>query len=126
MNVLDDLRIELPAYQGPIHDEPKGNRAYAFASWSRTEFHPAKQTLIRDSACEAGMRYVGNDSNGLYKFELSRKHQGHDYYKGSSGAPIADEEGKIVSIVLKGDEDDNIIYGFPISSLAEIIEQKGI
>lgn len=123
---LNNLKIELHAYQGPIHEEPEKNRIYAFASWSRTEFHPAKQTLIREAASEAGMQYIGKDTNGLYKFQLSRKHRGHDYYKGSSGAPIADEEGKIVSIVLKGDEDDNIIYGFPISSLAEIIEHKEI
>ena len=61
------------------------------------------------------MRYSETDADtGLYKFELARKHQGHSYYKGASGAPIADPEGRIISMLVCGDEDEVFLYGVPL------------
>lgn len=120
---LKGLKIELPAYLGPINNGPDPARPYAFASWSQCEFHSEKKTLVRDAVYEVGMKYIGMDSEKeIYKFKLAREHQGHKFYKGASGSPIADEEGRIISILLGGNDQQNIIYGFPIKNLAEIIE----
>jgi hypothetical protein len=61
-------------------------------------------------------------SDLMYYFQLARKHQGNEYYCGSSGAPIADSEGKIVAVVLGGSEKTNTIYGFPLARIASLLE----
>jgi hypothetical protein len=119
---LKDVTWSLPAYTGPVDVEPSSSEPYGFAAYSRVEFHQDISRLLREEAYEVGMQFVGIDpKHDLYKFKLARNHQGDAYYKGSSGAPIADPTGKIVAIVVCGSEADNIIYGFPINRIGNLL-----
>lgn len=121
----DLTNIEMPRYLGPLDEEPSTQEVYGFASWSQVGFIEDKTILYRDAAYEFSMEFVGRDeATNLYTFKLSRKHQGHDYYRGSSGSPIADPTGKIVSIVICGSETDNAIYGTALSDYSRIFTSE--
>lgn len=121
----------LPIYLGPLEEEPTFNEAYGFASWSRTEYHKAIDKLIREAAYEVGMEYDGMKTLSLsgesyydqevHRFSLNDEHQGHSYYEGASGSPIANAEGKIVSVLIGGSEENDVLYGFPIQKICSLI-----
>jgi hypothetical protein len=119
---LPSTAVELPLYTGPLDREPDPQVPYGYAAWNRVSFDPTDNTLIRENSCELNMCYVDTDADtGLYKFELARKHQGHGYYRGASGAPIAEPEGVIVSMLVCGDEDDDFLYGVPLKTHARVL-----
>jgi hypothetical protein len=115
-------RLEFTAYQGPINSEPAADAMYAFAAYSRVRLDANLAQLDVAPACEIGMEYQGTDECGLHEFALARPHQGDDYYYGASGAPIADETGRVVSILVSGLKDDNVLFGFPLSRIAPLID----
>jgi hypothetical protein len=116
------MSVELPVYQGSLTAVPSPDHAYGYASWNRVEFHATVGTLAVDPSYEVGMTFLGtNSDSGLYEFELDRLHQGHSYYEGASGAPIADETGQIVSMLLAGDRNRNILLGAPLARYASIL-----
>jgi len=55
--------------------------------------------LMRDPIYEVAMTFDGYDMRGFCRFKLNGTHKGHDAYYGSSGSPIADDEGNIVALV---------------------------
>jgi hypothetical protein len=119
---LQKPRIDLPVYQGPTNLAPDTSTTYAFVAHNRGFFDKNRSELVRDRAFEFGMRYDGRSArNRLYRFKLAEEHQGHDYYRGASGAPIADETGTIVSILVSGCPEDNAVYGFPIAEYSGMI-----
>jgi len=119
---LPSAPVELPLYTGPLDGPPDSEIPYGFAAWNRVCFDPTDNTLIRQNSCELNMRYIETDvDTGLYKFELARKHQGHGYYRGASGAPIADPEGRIISMLVCGDEGDDLLYGVPLRKHAPLL-----
>jgi len=116
-------QVELPLYRGPLNEEPTRSSSYGFAAWNRTEFHPGISQLLSEASYEVYMCYAGTcTKDGLYEFRLARSHQGWKYYKGSSGAPIADEEGLIVAFVAGGDPDKDLIYGVPLARYHSILD----
>ncbi|MCS4135434.1 hypothetical protein [Salinibacter ruber] len=127
---LDDSSV-LPIYRGPLNEEPVFDEAYGFASWSNAEYHKALGQLRREAAYEVGMEYDGTqnvslsgkdrDTQEVHRFKLSREHQGNSYYKGASGSPIAGSDGKIVSVLIGGSDENDILYGFPIQTVCELI-----
>lgn len=119
---IAEQSIIVPWYEGPIDENPVPTEAYGFASYSKTEYHEFSRILRREAIYEYGMKFIRVNPDGLYEFRLSREHQGHSYYRGTSGSPIADPTGKIVSIVVGGSMERNLIFGFPISKIANLIE----
>jgi hypothetical protein len=72
--------------------------------------------LIREFACEVGMSLRARDPlTGVLTFDLARKHQGHKYYRGASGAPIADSAGHIVALLLGGDSVSDVLWGVELA-----------
>lgn len=116
-DVID--KADLVIYKGSIDEEPKFEEAYGFASWSRCEFDANLNKLFLDAAYEIGMEYI-EEIDELYSFKLE-KHKGHDYYYGSSGSPISDPSGQVISIVLSGDDKNNILYGLALRKFSSII-----
>ena len=94
---------------------------YGFAASNRMEYHPAASILLREPSYELYMDYAGLDANGLYVFKLARDHQGHGYYEGASGAPIADGTVQIVSMVIAGSQEEGTILGLPLASYHTVI-----
>lgn len=125
--LLDEPRLagrkhDLPTYHGPLDGVPTAAAGYGFAAWNRVQFHVAMATLVREPSYEFDMEYAGIEpETGLYQFKLARKHQGHPYYKGASGAPIADGTGRIVSLVLGGDGEADIIRGLPLARYSAVM-----
>jgi hypothetical protein len=114
-------KLELICYRGPLNVLPNKRSLYGFASWNRVEFHQPIATLLREASFELGMTYERTLSDGTYEFGLARSHQGTKYYAGASGAPIADERGHIVALVLDGNASRNTIIGAPIPSYVPIL-----
>jgi hypothetical protein len=122
----DPRWLELPSYQGPLDVIPDPKTFYGFASWKAVKFWPGVNTLEREPHYEVCMSYDGfDDSNGLYRFKLARKHQGHDYYRGCSGAPITGTDMRIVALVSRGLDEENqeFIWGSPLANYANRIGQ---
>jgi hypothetical protein len=120
---LKGKKLELPVYRGAINVKPDKIHGYGFASFSETELvgnNPPK--LMRYPVSEIGMAFDGYDDRGLCRFKLAGKHKGHAKYHGSSGSPIADDEGNIVALVQGGDNVDGIIFGLPLHQYAHVIE----
>lgn len=112
-------RADLVFYKGSIDEEPKFGEAYGFASWSKCEFDANLNKLFLDAVYEISMEYI-EEIDELYSFKLE-KHKGHDYYYGSSGSPISDPSGQVISIVLSGDDKKNILYGLALRKFSSII-----
>jgi hypothetical protein len=124
---MGDATLIIPHYLGPLDAPPDPKLPFGFAAYKAVEYHEPVRKLWREPRYEINMQYVGRDEkNGLYKFALSRRHQGHDYYRGCSGAPIADAAGRIVSLVIEGSEDEkeDVIWGTPLLDYVGTIGQK--
>ena len=112
--------LELPTYIAPLDAVPDPETAYGFAAWNNVEAHPMISTLRRESRYEFAMRFVGiHPKNKLYLFEPAREFQGHEYYEGASGAPIADPNGLIISMLVGGDRDEKYLWGVPLAKHAK-------
>lgn len=120
---LKGHKLEFPFYQGPLDSVPVLNdEPYTFAAWNRAIIIPAGVTFLeRSAAYETCMTYSGSNPDGLYVFKLARRHQGHEYYGGASGAPIVGPDGVIVSMVLGGCEKKNEIYGLPLAKYTPLL-----
>ena len=56
--------------------------------------------------------------NGQYLVFKNRiKRQGHEYYQGASGSPIADPEGAITSILIGGCEKTGLLRAFRLDNV---------
>jgi hypothetical protein len=112
---VDATNLELRCYTGEFI-EPSGEFGYIFAAWKAHAFVPGPRWLDRDPRYELWMEFEGRDHrNGYYRFKLARKHQGHDYYEGCSGAPIADNHGRIVALLVGSpDPAEGILWGIPL------------
>jgi len=122
---VDPKEVNLPVYRGDFSQNPASQHIYGFAASIPKGYHPPSGDLVMRQACELYMRYDGvqseGDYAGSYRFALARNHQGHDYYHGSSGAPIADEEGHIVALVRSGDAKAGIVFGCPLQIFARYV-----
>jgi hypothetical protein len=120
---LTGKTLEIPAYHGPLDERPVANaELYSFAAWNRGLLIPVGVLLLeRSPSFEVGMRFVRENKHGKYVFKLGRSHQGHAYYKGASGAPIATPDGKIISMVLGGSSKRNEIYGLPLADYGSLL-----
>jgi hypothetical protein len=117
--------VELTVYQGPLDTIPEPDLPYGFAAWNNVEAHLARSTLRRESCYELNLRYLGIDpKNHLYRFEPVT-FQGHEYYQGASGAPIADPTGLIVSMLVGGNKKGTVLWGVPLATHAKKLMATG-
>jgi hypothetical protein len=113
-------------YKGPLTDEPiLKNEPYTYSSWNKVSFgHAFKSYLDRYATGEFCMSYEGRtEDRKLYRFKLARPHQGDAYYRGASGSPIVDPAGKVVSLLIGGDERTSTLFGLPITDYLHIIRE---
>lgn len=119
---LAGQKAELPVYRGSLDGTPKEQAVYGYASWNRVDIHQPAALRATDASWETHMRFCGTrPSDGLYELALASARQPEDYYRGASGAPIADETGQIVSLVLDVDRDRNRLIGVPLALFGPVI-----
>ena len=121
--ILRSAEIKFEFYQGPLDRQLLEDDHFCFASKADVE---AVRTdgpyhLIRDPVFEVLMKYDGFRPDGLVDFKLNGNHKGDDHYRGSSGSPILDPDGAVVSMVLGGDEDLGTIRGLPLFKYSHMV-----
>lgn len=117
--------VTLPCYRGPLDAMPTPDRVYGFAAWNRVEFHKDLGRLHSECSYEIGLTYSRTRDNDVYVFRLARPHQGHTYYRGASGAPVADEEGRIVGVLLGGCKRQRELYVAPLARYYDLFDLNG-
>ncbi len=121
--------VKVPLYRGPLNLKPVDGEAYGFASLTQPWLDGNMGHLMREPSFEFGMEYEGEAEDGEYLgcdvYRLGRPHQGHKYYRGASGAPIASAEGAIVSLLVGGDTVRDVVYGYPVRRIEPLIGPIG-
>ncbi|MDQ3279799.1 MAG: hypothetical protein M3Q69_00130 [Acidobacteriota bacterium] len=126
--ILDEIeprrkrKLVLPQYAGPIDEPADPESLYGYAAKNLGFVDPYRKEFVLELSYEVGMTFRGEREDGLFVFKLARPHQGHEYYSGASGAPIADESGRVVSILLGGEPARNELYGLPLYRYAGVID----
>lgn len=99
--------------------KPLFDKKYSF--FGQTEFKNNGKIIIPIGKLVMNLEYVKDDGS-FYVFKLPNKHPGHEYFRGTSGAPIFDNDGNLVSLVCKGDKDENYIYGINLIKYKSLID----
>jgi len=108
--------IDIIQYQAPFKNaDPK--EPHAFAVVNNYEFTKDENGyVVPVYLCyEVGMELIRQDENFNY-FKPNREFQGDEYYEGASGAPIADSNGAISSILVSGDKAEGILKAFRLDN----------
>ena len=117
----DEAVTLFSGYAGVI-EQPNVSDTYAFISWIDQSFVPHLNALDFSTFAEYGMKYIGDDDEGLHQFRVAGNHKG-DAYKGCSGSPIINQYGKVVSLVKRGDQEAGIIYGYPFGPFLPVVDE---
>ncbi len=126
--IKDDLSIEFECHKHVLNSTmqiiPDQKKEYGF--YGQTQFvceknPPMPLILSGDPRLEIGMKYIGLRDD-FYCFKLNHKHEGDEKYKGCSGAPILDGDGNLVSLVVGGVAEEDLILGFPLAKYKSLID----
>ena len=121
---LAGQEVELPVYRGSFDGAPKSLAVYGYASWNRVDIHQSPAIRAGDATWETHMRFCEvRPSDNLYELAVASAGHGEDHYRGASGAPIADETGQIVALVLEGDPARGRLIGVPLGVFGAVIER---
>ena len=110
--------IDLSCYTHDFIKAKKGDEGYGFAVINNYEFIKDGNGFVLPTYCchELFLELVEQDEHINY-FKLAREFQGHEYYEGASGSPIADQEGAITSILIGGDEKTGLLRAFRLDNI---------
>ena len=92
-------QIHIPCFKERI-SKPNHDKDYGFSKANNYEFAKSGELLLlpQNECSEVGMKFVLED-RGFYYFKTLENLREDEYYSGASGSPIADREGKIVSVL---------------------------
>ncbi|MDD3237920.1 MAG: hypothetical protein PHV37_07480 [Candidatus Gastranaerophilales bacterium] len=104
------------------------NEEYSFAGGTRGQIvaPPIPHYIFqRIETCEiVKYKKTNENDNDIYIFTPLDGHRGHEVYQGCSGAPIINENGEVVAIVLGGNVDKNEIYGYNINKIKILMDAE--
>ncbi len=92
----------------------KPNKEKKYGFFGQSNFSTDNWYMFSQSKLVLDLKFIGIEDD-YYKFKLPTKHPGHEYFKGTSGAPIIDSDGNTVALVCHGNEEEDIIYGIAIN-----------
>lgn len=111
--------------------EPNGQSVYGFAGHTKpgvlTDYRYAEERYVRETTFLTAfdLTYVGKEERKYgqqYAFQLPDGHSANDAtFEGCSGAPIVDQEGKLVALVSNGDLSRSLIFGVPLKDYAAVL-----
>jgi hypothetical protein len=96
--------------QPDLHYTPGGKKLYGFAGgvMASKEHHFGKLWHGTNLVCYPKLSFAGENEQ-FHLFKLPFTHPGHEFFKGTSGAPICDRQGNIAALVCgSGNEPDTI------------------
>jgi hypothetical protein len=96
--------------------EPEAGVRYGFAGHTKPSLEDHALIAADVKFCFTELRVCFplsfvEQREDLFAFRLPVEHPGHEYFRGCSGAPIIDDEGRVVALVCEGSVEDSIIYG---------------
>jgi hypothetical protein len=99
--------------------EPQAGVRYGFAGHTKPSLEDHTLIAADVKFCFTELRVCFplsfvEQREDLFAFRLPVEHPGHEYFRGCSGAPIVDEEGRVVALVCEGSLEDSIIYGISL------------
>lgn len=97
------------------------NEENKFGFFGQSNFSKENWLMVSESRLVLDLKYVGMKDD-FYKFKLPNKHPGHNYFRGTSGAPIIDTDGNTVALVCHGDEDEDLIFGVALSKYKSALD----
>lgn len=100
--------------------EPDVDATYGFSGQVRTSIQGSNQ-LVSEMVVYPGLRFQ-HSKNGYHTFKLPVRHPGHDAFKGCSGAPIIDTNGRVVALVCSGDMSDDTITGVSLAKFGVALD----
>ncbi len=122
--VIDEETNQIYEHERLIIDfdfsiEPSTDKKYSF--FGQTEFKKNGRLIIPISKLIMNLEYL-EQKDQYYIFKLPYNHPGHEYFRGTSGAPVLDNDGNLVSLVCKGDVDKDYIYGIKLNKYKSLID----
>lgn len=100
-----------------LKDRPEVGKKYGFFGRIKPLYFkgtPNADTFETQEVLYGGAKFI-RKVGYYYEFELPNPIQDHADFKGTSGAPILDTDGKLVSLVTHGYEGAKFIYGIAIA-----------
>lgn len=80
--------------------DPNADHSYGFFGLTRHRLDD-KFHLVMTPKLETGLKYIG-EKDDLMRFRCKERYHEYTEYQGCSGAPILNEDGEIVSLVVEG------------------------
>lgn len=121
----DQLKVSLELPKTVLNSElsaiPNGEHTYGFFGLTQQRLDGA--LLHQVPKLEVGMRYV-NSAGDYHEFELLNPYRKIAEYQGCSGAPILDEAGTLVALVVEGNKRKTRILGLNLSAYAAVIDAQ--
>jgi hypothetical protein len=114
-------------WTGDAIAEPDAGVRYGFAGHTKPRLEDHALIAADVKFCFTELRvcfplsFVGQRDD-LLAFQLPVKHPGHDFFRGCSGAPIIDEEGRVVALVCEGNLEESIIYGVSLRRYQVVLD----
>jgi len=107
-------------YHGPLDRTIAPGEPCVLAAHSRGTIEALRLTYLRRDACIQDLEFQSTNEKGHHVFKPAGGHQGHDFYRGASGAPISNSDGVIVSMLVGGSDSGDEIWGQPLSLIAHL------
>ena len=111
--------LETNLAQKPIIGEK-----YSFYGNIRTVVNKEVKALILTPRMQMDIDYVSEFKDDYYRFRLPDIIKDKYDYKGCSGAPILNNEGKLISLVTNGAENTNLLLGIRFEKLKIALDIK--
>jgi hypothetical protein len=84
---------------------------FSFYGHIRTEIDEQNKRLLLNEQYQQDIEFIGDFNQHFYRFKLPQTIKSIYDFKGCSGGPILNQDGELVSLVVAGYENTNILLG---------------
>lgn len=119
-------RAPRTVFKTTLEEAPENGVRYGFSGHTQLERLPHPRTpnlhvLCANQTVCGDLTYFRTEGD-VHHFKLPGKHPGHKHFQGCSGAPILNENGKVVALVTGGDLDNDIVRGVSLTAYKTAID----